>query len=165
MGKYIDPLRFHTFMDSNLADEIEAKTTDAIKSILEWENNGEICLIRPHSVKSELEDASTPAAIQKIAYDGIYTMQVGVTMDEVSQRQKFIEECRGDAQAKNIDGDLRHVWELTRYGGGYFLTRDIRLQKRADMILSMTMVVVVSPEQFVEKVLEAKRRDEQWGQQ
>ena len=70
----------------------------------------------------------------------------------------MLEAVSGNAEPKNIEGDLFHVFEAHKNGGGHFVTRDKRLLKRSGMIGELLQIEVLTPDDFVEKIAQAKAR-------
>lgn len=157
MVRFINPLLVNNVIDANIVDHIAAEIWEPIRQILELHDTGEIQLIIPHSVRTEILRQTTPAAIRAAAQDFIFTIDVGLTPEERIDRDRLLQRARGNAKLKNIAADLSHVAEAAKYGG-YFITMDERLLKRAAVISEVfDNIEVVTPNRFVEKVAEAKK--------
>ncbi|MGA7562575.1 MAG: type II toxin-antitoxin system VapC family toxin [Desulfobaccales bacterium] len=156
MARFINPLFVNSLIDANIVDQIAAGTWEPIRRILELQGANEIQLIIPHSVLTELLRPTTPAGIRAAAQDLIFTIPVGLTVGERKERDRLLQLARGNAKLRNIEHDLLHVAEAAKYGG-YFITLDERLLKRAAVISGVIGVEVVTPERFIERVVEAQK--------
>jgi hypothetical protein len=156
MGRFINPFYFNNLIDANIVDHIVAGICGPIRQILQLYAAGEIQLIIPHSVRAELLSDKTPAEVRAVTNDFNFTEPVGLTPGELIQRDRLLQRARGNAKLKNIAADLSHVAEAAKYGG-YFITLDERLLKRAAIISDVIGVEVVTPELFLKRVAEAKK--------
>jgi predicted nucleic acid-binding protein len=157
MARFVDPFRVNNFIDANFFDDISDGENDSVKRIVEMADSGEIQVLLPHSVKSEIEHPNTPARVRIAALAFLYSVQVQLTPTEFSGIEQLVELTKGDAQEKNIRPDLLHVAEAAKYGG-YYISRDKRLLSRAAKIAELLGVEVVSPSMFLAKVAEARAR-------
>jgi hypothetical protein len=151
MVRYVDPLFHNTMLDTNLLDEIVSGTHPAVARMVGLNENEEIIIVLPYSVRAELNDPATPAPVRAAASNFIYSIRVQLTATEIARRDRLIKEAQGNSQRKNVDRDLHHIFETGRCGGGHFVTRDAWLLRNAERIWSLAQVEVVTPEQFVEK--------------
>lgn len=156
MARFINPLFVNSSIDANIVDHIAAVTWEPIRHILELQRANKIQLIIPHSVHTELLRPKTPAEVRAAAQDLIFTIPVGLTVGERKERDHLLKLAKGNAELKNIAADLLHVAEAAKYGG-YFITLDERLLKRAAVISDVIGIEVVTPERFIERVAEAKK--------
>jgi predicted nucleic acid-binding protein len=155
LSRFANPLYVNNLIDANFVDHIAGKSWEPIRHILELYAAGEIQLIIPHSVLTELLSHRTPAAVRAVAQEFIFTIPTSLTVAERIQRDRLLQRAKGNAELKNIAADLSHVAEASKYGG-YFITLDERLLKRAAVISDMVGVEVVTPEHFIKRVAEAK---------
>lgn len=162
MARFIDPLYTNSFLDANIFDEI-AGGAETLKLILAIYDGGQITLLLPYSVQQELEVRSTPDSVRRAAANFNYSVKVQLTKGEIELYEKLLAEARGDADPKNIDRDLFHVFEAAKYGGGHFITRDKGLLKRAEAIASQLGIEVVTPKAFVEQVQLAREREAEFA--
>ncbi|MDD2903540.1 MAG: type II toxin-antitoxin system VapC family toxin [Syntrophales bacterium] len=157
MARFINPLFVNNLIDANIVHQIAAGNWEPIRQILELYTSGEIQLIIPHSVRTELLSIKTPADVRTAAQDIIFTDRVALTPGELIERDRLLHRARGNAELKNIEADLSYVAEAAKYGG-YFITLDKRLLKRAAVISEVFVSVdVVAPELFLERVADATK--------
>ena len=156
MAHFINPLFVNNLIDANIVHQMAAGTWEPIKRILELYNANKIQLIIPHSVHTELLRSTTPAEVRAAAQDLIYSIPVSLTREESKKRDHFLQIAKGNANLKNIAADLFHVAEAAKYGG-YFITLDKRLLKRAATIYDVMGIEVITPESFLERLVEAQK--------
>jgi predicted nucleic acid-binding protein len=157
MARFINPLFVNNLIDANIIDNMAVGTWEPIRKILEFHAAGEIQLIIPHSVRTELLRQTTPSGVRAAAQDLIFTEPVGLTIGEHIERDRLLQHAKGNAKLENIAADLSHVAEAAKYGG-YFITLDKRLLKRAAVISEVfNSCEVITPEHFLERVAEAKK--------
>jgi hypothetical protein len=64
----------------------------------------------------------------------IFTLPVGRTTGELQTLGAIRSLLKGNAQAGRHDADAEHLFEASKYGGGYFITQDRRmLAKRGEL--------------------------------
>jgi len=147
----LNPFVGNIHFDANIADHIKALDRSAVVRILQLNEEGDINLIVPQSVRQELLRSATPSVVRSVAFEHIFTMSP-LTSEEQAEQRTFIEALRGDAKPENIDCDLKHVWDAAKHGGRFFLTVDRRLLKRADKIFEHKLICVLTPEDFVTQI-------------
>jgi hypothetical protein len=165
MARKVDPLVHNTMLDANLLDEVVSGTCAAVNRMMELYDSGDdINIVLPYSVRDELNRPATPAAVRTAANRFIYSIRVQLTPPEIANRDRLIEEARGNSKKKNVERDLNHIFEAGKHGGGQFVTRDDWLLRKAERIWDLAQVEVVTPEQFVEKAEVALERRTARGQ-
>ncbi len=75
----------------------------------------------------------------------LYTSRVPLNLQEIKNREDFIQKYQGNSLRKNIENDLYHIWEAIKYGATWFLSWDKRLLKR-----KIDGIKLETPERFVE---------------
>ena len=163
MSRFIDPCCFNNFVDANILDDAADGEDAAVSEIVELAQSEEITLLLPYSVQSELKNPKTPAHVQRAAAQFPFSLEVELTDGERCRYRVLVNAVKGDAEEKNIAPDLFHVCEAAKYGG-YFITRDKRLLTRSGAIASILQIDVVTPTVFLERVAQARRRAEKFGQ-
>jgi predicted nucleic acid-binding protein len=157
--RFNNPFFCNVHLDANIVDHMADGLSPEITEVLELWSAGQLFLIIPNIVLKELLRNTTPPHVKAAAGRYIYTIPVNLTAGEVEDRRRFIEAARGNAEPKNIDPDLMHVWEAEKYGGGYFVTLDNRLLKRSSVIARTKQIEIVTPAELLDRVVEAKASD------
>lgn len=160
MARFVDLLVRITFIDANILNDIADGQNEAVNQIVQLNENCELSIVLPHSVGAEVQDSKTPEYVKRAADRFFFSVEVTLTQPEWQRYYSLLEKVLGNAEAKNIAADLFHVCEAAKYGG-YFITRDKRLLIRAQKILQVVSVEVVSPNEFLTQVEKAKRRTEE----
>ena len=147
MARRIDPRYFNNLIDANVLDRTGGPDDAAVDRILELADAGEILVLLPHSVKSEIEHPNTPLEIRHRAAHLIFTEPVNLTPGELAEHARVRAILQGNAQPGAHDRDAYHIVESAKYGG-YFITNDKRiLSKAAD---ASPQLAVVTPIEFLE---------------
>ena len=73
-------------------------------------------------------------------------MRVELAAPEIANRNRLIEDARGNSKRKNVERDLNHIFDADKYGGGHFVTRDDWLLRNAERIRDLAQVEVVTHE-------------------
>ena len=151
MTHRVDPRNHNNFLDANFWDESGIPSDDsAILDILELERQGDINLILPWSVRAEIEHPRTPIEIKRQALNFIYTVPAQLTHNEIAKRSKILVLIQGNAKPGKHHRDVLHLFEAEKHGGGYFITKDERLLKKARQLQNLFLTLgVVSPTDFL----------------
>lgn len=156
MARFIDPLYTNNFLDANIFDQVAGGQNEAVEGILRVYDEGAISILLPYSVQNELKEPNTPESVRKSSQNFNYSIEVQLTEREKEQYGRLLAEIVGDSEPKNIARDLFHVFEAAKYGGGHFVTLDKCLLKRGDSIAALLNIEVLTPEDFLEKVVMAE---------
>ena len=151
MAKRVNPQIHNNFVDANFWDDSGNLLEDAaMVEILDLEQRGETSLILPFSVKEEIEHSNTPPEIKKQAEGMVYTLRTQLTPNELALRAKLLGLIQGNAKPGKHERDVYHLFESDKYGGGYFITKDTRLLRKAGEVERLLASLrIVSPSQFV----------------
>ena len=163
MTRFIDPFCFNNFVDANILDDVADGQDAAVNEIVRLAERGEITLLLPYSVQTEIKNPSTPAHVRQAANLFLFSVEVQLTAEERRRCGDLVAAVKGNAEEKNIVPDLFHVCEAAKYGG-YFITRDKPLLARNAAIASILQIDVVTPAVFLERVASARQRDAKFGQ-
>ena len=158
MARFVNPLDFPSFVDAMILDDVADGQNDAVAEIVRLSEANEISVRLPYSVKDELAHPSTPAAARRAEALFLFSLPVTLTAEERVRFEGLVEAAKGEAKEKNIRRDLFHVWEASKYGAGYFITRDKRLLGRNPTIARHVQTEVVLPIAFLNRVAEARSR-------
>ena len=88
-----------------------------------------VILIAPGSVRREAQHPNTPDSVRTIISDQIFSLPVENNRDERQLFNRIRAILRGNAASGRHDNDARHVFEAAKYGGGYFITHDGRINQ------------------------------------
>jgi hypothetical protein len=131
MGRRIDSRIHNDFLNANFCnDTANSVEGSAMSEILDLAQRGEPSLVLPFSVKAELEHPNTPPEIKRAASGMIHILRVELTPNELAIRSKLLILIQGNAKPGKHHGDVFHLFEAEKYGGGYFITKDRRLLGR-----------------------------------
>ncbi len=141
--KQRSPQHTHTFMDS-CAFSPEEEEEPASRRILEKCPN----IIVAHSVQKELNHPNTPEDIRQLSMAFIYTIEGDLTQEEIERRNEFRMLIQGNASAGRHKNDADHLFELSKYGGGYFVTTDRRLLKHSETLFKRYFITTIEPSEY-----------------
>ena len=116
----------HTFIDSCAFDP-DDEEEKCSRRLLARCNAGKLVLEIAHSVQKEIDHPNTPSDIKALARSLIYTIECGLTPELQAFRDEIRALVRGNAKKGRHENDADHIFELYKYGGGYFVTTDNRL--------------------------------------
>ncbi|MCH8322534.1 MAG: type II toxin-antitoxin system VapC family toxin [Proteobacteria bacterium] len=153
MAKVINPFIFNNFIDGMLLNDGEDKFS-LIEEIKERFKSSDIDFMLPYSVKAEIEHPNTPSYIRDRAANFLYTVPVNLVGHEREFLAKITKIIQGNAKSGRHERDAYHLFECDKYGGGYFLTQDSRLLRKADEIGGSGLIelLVISPRDFLAKL-------------
>jgi len=121
----------------------------AANRIRAYESAGRIKLIISHSTVKELEHPNVPREIKREADSHIRSMKVELTEGEKAQKQRILETLTGNGKPENMVQDAEHLFEAQKYGGGYFVTVDKGILRKAEDIRALCGVNVMTPSSFL----------------
>ena len=150
--KHIDPRYRNNFLDANFWDSSGSPVEDsAMSDILGLYQRARVNLVLPFSVKAEIEHPNTPPEVKRHAASMIYTCRTLLTPGELALRAKILKLIQGNAKPGKHDRDVSHLFEAQKHGGGYFITKDVRLlRKNREVENLLTSLRVVRPSEFME---------------
>jgi len=137
------PQYTHTFMDS-CAFSPEEEEEPASRRILEKCPN----IIVAHSVQKELDHPNTPEDIRQLSKAFIYTIEGDLTQEEIERRNEIRMLIQGNAAPGRHKNDADHLFELSKYGGGYFVTTDRRLLKHSETLFARYFITTIKPSEY-----------------
>jgi len=124
----LDPRRVNVLFDANAFDP-PGDDAAGVERLLALYAAGKINLIAPGGVRAETRHPHTPAAVREIVATKIYSLPVTLTGPEQQQLACIGAILRGNAAPGKHDADAHHVFEAAKYGGGYFITHDRRINQ------------------------------------
>lgn len=109
-------------------------------------------IIVAHSVQKEIDHQNTPEDIKRLSKAFIYTIEGDLTQEDIERRNEIRLLIQGNALPGKHKNDADHLFELSKYGGGYFVTTDRRLLKHSDTLFSRYFITTIKPSEY-EKLL------------
>ena len=81
-----------------------------------------------------------------------FTLPVNRTGQERSTLDRIRSVLRGNAISGQHDADAEHLFEASKYGGGYFITHDRRMLAKRDQVRPLIgpALAIVTLEEFLE---------------
>jgi predicted nucleic acid-binding protein len=165
MAHFVNPLIGNHFVDANILNDIADDQNEAARQLMALSDSVEVNLLLPYSVQKEIDHPNTPDHVKRVAKLFLFSKEVTLTAPEIEHYARLVTEAKGNSEVKNVAADLFHAWEAAKYGAGYFVTRDKKFLNRADAIWRVVQVKVVTPSEFLERVQEARARDQKFKAQ
>ena len=111
----------------------------------------EINFVVPGSVRVETSHPNTPTNVQAAMLPEIHTLPVSRTAGEEATLYQIRAILRGNAQPGKHDADADHLFEASKYGGGYIITHDRRMLDKRDELRHLIGVAlaIVTLEEFL----------------
>jgi|HubBroStandDraft_6_1064221.scaffolds.fasta_scaffold319256_1 hypothetical protein len=134
----------HIAIDANALDRDGSDHDRLVDRLRGLVSAGKLGLIVPKGARLEVQNPRTPAHVQEAILPQIFTLPVGLNSDEERRHRIIKEKLRGNAKSGKHEADADHLFEAAKYGG-YFITRDRRIMKRAGRlcdVLPPTLTVV-----------------------
>lgn len=143
MRRQLHPSYTHAFIDSCAFDPGGDEEL-ACRRILEKRPS----VIVAHSVQKELDHPNTPPDVKTLAKAQIYTIETGDSPDLRRRKEQIRVLVQGNARPGKHDGDAKHLYELHKFGGGYFITTDERLLTLSDDLFQGYSVTTIRPSEY-----------------
>lgn len=121
----LDPRKINTLFDANAFDQ----SSSEVDRLLALKANGKINLIAPSGVRTETQHPHTPAAVREIVSAQIFSLPVELNSSERQLLNQIRGILQGNASPLKHDADARHIFDAAKYGGGYFITHDQRINQ------------------------------------
>ncbi|MCP5080260.1 MAG: type II toxin-antitoxin system VapC family toxin [Alphaproteobacteria bacterium] len=144
----IDPKITNTVIDANVLRYDGSAKDAAVNRLISLWAEGEVTLVVPHSVMSELEHPNTPPQAKQLANSQIFSIPVTLTPGEREKRQLMRQILQGNAQTGKHWADADHVFEASKYGG-YFITEDTRINDKAPKLQPASELCIVRLAEFL----------------
>jgi hypothetical protein len=157
MARWVDPFAHNTMLDGNILNQVASRASATVNRLLDLQDLG-VNIVLPYTVREEVDHPATPQDVREAATTFVYTEPVDFPAAVQARRDRLVAEARGNAQSKNVERDLHHIFETGLCGGGHFVTRDEWLLRNSERIWMMAHVEVVTPEQFVDRAETALAR-------
>jgi len=137
------PQYTHSFIDSCAFNPGGPEEEASRRILSKWPN-----IIVAHSVQKELDHLNTPDDVKRMAQGFIYTIETDLTPELLEKRDEIRALIQGDAKQGKHKGDADHLFELYKYGGGYFVTTDERLLRRSKDLFKRYFITAMKPSEF-----------------
>jgi hypothetical protein len=127
------PRYTHTFIDSCAFDPGGIEESASRRILEKWPN-----VIVAHSVQKEMGKSL------------VYTIEKELTPELLKKRAEIRTLIQGNAMSGKHKGDADHLFELYKYGGGYFVTTDVRLLSHSDTLFRNYFIMTIKPTEYEE---------------
>jgi hypothetical protein len=97
--RLINPLVVNNFIDANIMNAVADGEDEAVNAIVDMNRADEIILLLPWSVRSELNDANTPAHVRRAATEFLFSKRVSLTEPERMNCRKAGRESSGASRS------------------------------------------------------------------
>jgi hypothetical protein len=148
MRRQRHPRYCHSFIDSCAFNPVDNDEYTCSRKLLAGSDDGDFMLIVAHSVQKEIDHPNTPGDIKRLSSQAIFTLETNLTSEELVKRDEIRALVRGNAKLGRHESDADHIFELHKYGGGYFITTDNRLLSRSKELFSKYFVTTIKPTDF-----------------
>jgi len=138
------PRYTHTFIDSCAFNPDSMEEEAASRRILEkWPN-----VIVAHSVQKELDHPNTPDDVKRMGNALVYTIETELSPELLRKRDEIRTLIQGNSKPGQHKSDADHIFELYKYGGGYFVTTDARLLSYSDTLFRNYFITTIKPTKY-----------------
>jgi hypothetical protein len=144
-----DPRRTDTFLDTCAFDPKHEPEHAAAQQIRSLRHSVRISILLAHSNQKEIEHPNTPADVKAEAADMNYTIATSLTPAEVTRRAQIHQAITGNGDPAKYEADAQHVFEASRYGGGYFVTTDGRILARKSQLEAISGAAILKPSEWL----------------
>ena len=143
----LDPRICNVAIDANSLDRPDSMRAEAVDRLIALYQSERIRLIVPKGVREEFQHARTPSHVKAAGLPQIFTLQVGLTAEELRTRREIELELQGNARPETHAADADHLFESAKYCA-YFITHDQRILDKAGKLRdtlppSLTVVTLV----------------------
>ncbi|MCP4080627.1 MAG: hypothetical protein GY743_10295 [Planctomycetaceae bacterium] len=147
----LDPRICNIHLDANALDRDDSARCVFVVRVLALRDADEICFTIPKSVRSEVRHSHTPEKVKADMLSEIYTLEASPTAKEQATLGQIRAILTGNAHAGKHDDDAEHLFEASKYGGGYFITHDRRMLNKRDELrrLLSPALTIVTLEEFL----------------
>jgi hypothetical protein len=155
----LDPRFGNNFLDCNALDRTDPIEDAAMDEILRLhEEPDSFTLLLPYSVKAEVEHPNTPPGKKRLAENFVFSMEVQLTEPELASLERVLALIQGNAKPGRHHKDAFHLVESAKYGR-HFITKDMRLLKKAPEIWQLLQLRVLRPSEFLAAYYASVQRD------
>jgi len=139
------PRYTHTFIDSCAfnPDSMEEEEAASRRILEKWPN-----VIVAHSVQKELDHPNTPDDVKRMGNALVYTIETELSPELLRKRDEIRTLIQGNSKPGQHKSDADHIFELYKYGGGYFVTTDARLLSYSDTLFRNYFITTIKPTKY-----------------
>jgi hypothetical protein len=137
------PRYTHTFIDSCAFDPGGMEEVASRRILEKWPN-----VIVAHSVQKELDHPNTPDDVKRMGEALVFTIETDLSPELLKKRDEIRTLIQGNAKPGQHKGDADHLFELYKYGGGYFVTTDARLLSNSDTLFRNYFITTIKPTEY-----------------
>lgn len=162
----LDPRKVNVFVDDNALDPNGGHQAE-VDRLLALKAAGRINIVVPGGVREEALHPNTPATVNYNVAAQIFSLPVELNESEKRQLHAIRAILQGNAKPGRHWADAGHVFEAVKYGGGYFITHDRRINKTRRQALDGVLppnLLIVTPAEFLEIYDQYARRDSKTSQ-
>lgn len=142
----LDPRKVNVLVDANAFNRDGTDKDRLVDRVLKLIGDGEIIVVAPHGVRNEVQDSGSPTQVQQAFASQLFTISTDLIRQERHSRLEIEAGLQGNAKPGKHAADASHLFEAAKYGG-YFITHDERILKRAasscDLPPSLTVVTLM----------------------
>ena len=138
----------HTFIESCAFNPLDKDECVCSRRLLARSDDSGFMLIVSHSVQKEIDHPNTPGDVKLLATKALFTLEEDLTSNELEMREEIRTLIRGNAKPGKHENDADHIFELQKYGGGYFITTDSRLLSKSKELFAKYFVTTIKPTDF-----------------
>jgi hypothetical protein len=109
------PRYTHTFIDSCAFDPGGIEEEASRRILEKWPN-----VIVAYSVQEEIDHPNTLDDVKQMGKALVYTIEKELTPELLKKRDEIRTLIQGNGMPGQHKGDADHLFELYKYGGGYF---------------------------------------------
>ena len=148
MHKQRHPTYSHTFIDSCAFDSEDLTEEESSRRLIKNADENSPPIIVAHSVQKEIDHPNTPADVKVLAQAMIFTNDTELSEALRKIREKIRVLMRGNAEIGKHENDADHLFELYKFGGGYFITTDQRILSKSEELFSKYFVTALRPTDY-----------------
>ena len=78
----------------------------------------------------------------------VYTIETELSPELRTKRDEIRTLIQGNAKPGKHRGDADHLFELFKFGGGYFVTTDDRLLSRSNQLFHLYFITTIRPSEY-----------------
>jgi hypothetical protein len=138
------------FLDSCAFDPKYSPEDEASQEIFQRHKRDELKVLNiAYSNQKEIDHPNTPDWVKIEAINLILTNQTRLTPNEIYEKSEILRILAGNGNPAKMVDDADHLFEASKYGGGYFITTDKRILKKREELKKVCSAIIVKPSEFL----------------